>query len=475
MEDERIRIEPAAAIHLIGICGTGMGALAGLLARAGFAVSGSDAHPYPPMSTELERLGIDVVEGYRAENLEHRPDLVVVGNVCRRDHPEAAAARRLGLRCVSMPRALGDLFLADTEPLVICGTHGKTTTTAILAYLLRAAGRDPSLLVGGVTADFGAGYRLGSGPHFVIEGDEYDSAYFEKRPKFLSYLPSAAVITSVEHDHVDIYPTEEDYRRAFRELAKIVRKGPLAVYAGDRVAMEIARGASVPVVSYAVEGDAEQGADWLAVPDGPVAADVFAGGGKIARLELPLAGRHNARNALAATILAHEAAGVPLARIEEALPGFGGVARRQQVVCRRAGVIVYDDFAHHPTAVKETLSALAARHPDGRVLAAFEPRSATACRRLHQQRYAGAFEDADEAIIAPLGRDLPDDERLDTALLAEQISAHGTPAAAAADLEEVVARIMSRIGPGDAVVLLSNGSFGGVAERLSARLAQSEG
>jgi UDP-N-acetylmuramate: L-alanyl-gamma-D-glutamyl-meso-diaminopimelate ligase len=475
MEDERIRLEPPAAIHLIGICGTGMGALAGLLARAGFAVSGSDAHPYPPMSTELESLGIDVVEGYRAENIEHRPELVVVGNVCRRDHPEAAAARRLGLRCVSMPRAVRDLFLADSEPLVICGTHGKTTTTAMLAYLLRAAGRDPSLLVGGVTADFGAGHHLGSGSHFVIEGDEYDSAYFEKRPKFLSYMPSAAVITSVEHDHVDVYPTEEDYRRAFYELAKIVRKGPLAVYAGDRTALEVARGASVPVVGYAVEGDLEQGADWLAVPDGPLAADVIAGGRKIARLELPLAGRHNARNALAATILAHEAAGVPLALIEEALPGFGGVARRQQVVCNSAGVTLYDDFAHHPTAVNETLSALAARHPDGRLLAAFEPRSATACRRLHQGRYAEAFDDADEAIIAPVGREIPDEKRLDTTLLAGQISARGTPAAAAADLEEVVDRIMSLVGPGDAVVLLSNGSFGGIAERLAARLAELDG
>jgi UDP-N-acetylmuramate: L-alanyl-gamma-D-glutamyl-meso-diaminopimelate ligase len=467
-------LAPPAAVHLIGVCGTGMGALAGLLAAAGFRVTGSDARPYPPMSTQLASAGIRVIEGYRPENLSPRPDLVVVGNVCRVDHPEAAAARELGLRCVSMPRALHDLFLAGREPLVVAGTHGKTTTTALLAWLLHATGLDPSVLVGGVTADFGAGFRLGRGPHFVLEGDEYDSAYFEKRAKFLSYAPRAAVITSVEHDHVDIYPTWEAYRAAFAAFAALVDPGPLAVWAGDAAALEAARFARCPAVRYAVEGDPGPASDWVARPvDADGGFDLIVDGRAAGRFRSALAGRHNLRNTLAALSMGHLAAGVPLARLAEALPGFGGVARRQQVIGRPRGIAIYDDFAHHPTAVRETLAALRPRHE--RLLAAFEPRSATACRRTHQAGYAAAFDGAALAVIAPVGRDLAPDERLDTTLLAADIEARGVPAVAARDLDEVVDLLVRHARPGDGVALLSNGSFGGIGPRLVEALERGGG
>jgi UDP-N-acetylmuramate: L-alanyl-gamma-D-glutamyl-meso-diaminopimelate ligase len=469
---ERIHLAPPAIVHLIGVCGTGMGALAGLLQAAGYAVRGSDAHPYPPMSTELAALGVDVIEGYSASNLSPRPDLVVVGNVCRREHVEAAAAREAGLLCASMPRAFHDLLLLGKRSLVVAGTHGKTTTASLTAYLLAATGRDPSALIGGVAADFGAGFRLGRGPEFVVEGDEYDSAYFEKVPKFLAYAPHAAAITSVEHDHVDIYPTAEAYAAAFSALVRIVSPGPLAVFAGDAGALAVSREFAGAVRTYGVEGDPLPGPpSWLAAPSGPGAFALSIDGAPAGRFRTPLAGRHNVRNALAALILSHEVAGVPLDALREALPGFGGVARRQQRIGAPRGIAVYDDFAHHPTAVHETLAALKESHPDGRLLAAFEPRSATACRGLHQRAYAAAFDLAERIVIAPVGRELPPEDRLDTEALARDLRARGKDAHAAQSFDEVVRLIAEWAEPGDGVALLSNGSFGGLHRRILEALA----
>ncbi len=463
-----LNIEPPATVHLIGICGTGMGALAGLLAARGYQVTGSDRHAYPPMSTELERLGIKVVEGYAASNLDHNPSLVVVGNVCRRDHPEAAAARERGLTYASMPRTFGELFLKQRRSLVIAGTHGKTTITSLTAFLLHATGRDPSLLVGGVAADFGAGFRLGSGEWFVVEGDEYDSAYFEKIPKFLSYSPRAAVITSVEYDHIDIYSSFDEYRQAFVSLAELVPPpGPLAVYAGDSAAVEVAARASANVVFYGVEGDPfATEPSWVAkeLPDRRF--ELIVDRAACGVFDTPLSGRHNLRNAVAALILCHRAAGVPLEELARALPEFRGVRRRQEVVGRPGGVTIYDDFAHHPTAVEETLAALATLHPPGRLFAAFEPRSATACRRLHQERYAAAFGSAGRVVIAPPGRDLPDDIQLDTRLLARDLTEQGIAATAANSIDEVLEEIVAWVRRGDGVALLSNGAFGGLGKRL---------
>ncbi len=452
-----------------------MGSLAGLLAGRGFTVTGSDADTYPPMSDELARLGIPVKEGFRAQNVAHRPDLVVVGNVCRANHPEAVAAREAGLHLVSMPHALHDLFLRNGKPVVIAGTHGKTTTTALTAFLLQRCGRDPSVLVGGVTADFGCGYRLGSGPHFVIEGDEYDSAYFEKIPKFLSYAPACAVITSVEHDHIDIYPTEESYMNAFVSFAELVADGPLVAFAGDAGVREVLRAARLrcDVVTYGVDGDELPDApDWLARPGKGGAFELEVQGRSAGGFATPLIGRHNLRNTVAALALAHLGADIPLRALREALPFFGGVMRRQQFIGEVSDVRIYDDFAHHPTAVRVTLEALKEHVSPGRLIAAFEPRSATACRRLHQEAYAEAFGAADQVILAPVGRDLPAAEMLDTNQLARDLAQRGIPAQAAASHGDVLSRILSIATAGDSVVFLSNGAFGGLKTRLLDALGQ---
>jgi UDP-N-acetylmuramate: L-alanyl-gamma-D-glutamyl-meso-diaminopimelate ligase len=449
-----------------------MGALAGLLVSRGYTVTGSDLHAYPPMSLELANLGITIMEGYKASNLNHRPDLVVVGNICRPDHPEAQAAHSMGLNFASLPRTVYELFLAGKHPIVVAGTHGKTTTTSLIAYLLHATGRDPSFLVGGVTSDFGSGYRLGKSDLFVIEGDEYDSAYFEKVPKFLSYAPKAAVITSVEHDHLDIYPTYQDYENAFVSLADLVPDGaPLAVYAGDRAAVAVAEKSHARIIRYGVTGDARSDdIDWLAVPGSRGQFDLVINGQDIGPFHTPIGGKHNLRNTLAALVMCHLSTGVSFKELGDVLPAFKGVKRRQEIVGKPGGITLYDDFAHHPTAVKETIDALAPLHPSGRLLAAFEPRSATACRRFHQQQYAESFDEAGRIVIAPPGRELPVEEMLDTRLLAEEINHRKRSAVAVDTIDAVLEEIVTWAKPGDGVVLLSNGGFGGLKNKVLAAL-----
>ena len=474
MTQDITHIKPPATVHLIGICGTGMGALAGLLKQSGYNVTGSDAGAYPPMSNELNRLGIPIFEGYAAKNLEHNPDLVVIGNVCRSNHIEAVTAKEKGLLFASFPQTLRQLFLRTRTPYVITGTHGKTTTTSLLAFLLEKCGVDPGVLVGGITKDFGAGYKLGKGEPFVVEGDEYDSAFFEKTAKFLAYAPKAAVITSVEHDHIDIYPDRESYFDAFRQFAELVHPGPLAIYTGDAGCREILDTSQLNsnVITYGVTGDPflfEPA--WLANPRGPHRFTLTIEGIQHGKWETPLAGAHNLRNTLAALILAHQGAGIPLEELKAALPQFGGVARRQQIIGTPNNITIYDDFAHHPTAVRVTLEALKSEHPTSKIIAAFEPRSATACRKVHQQQYSTAFNDADLALIAPVGRDLPDDEALDTIQLSKAIIKNGIRAIATDSIAHLQALVEKEVAPGDVVVLFSNGSFGGLHQKLNDALA----
>ncbi len=479
MNNKSHAIKPPATVHLIGICGTGMGALAGLLKQTGFTVTGSDAGAYPPMSDELRRLGIPLFEGYSPDNLNHHPDLVVVGNVCRKDHVEVVAARQRNIPFASFPQTLRRLFLKDRIPFVVAGTHGKTTTTSLLAFLLERCGTDPSVLVGGITTDFGAGYKLGAGLPFVVEGDEYDSAWFEKSPKFLAYEPRAAIITSVEHDHVDIYPHRQSYFDAFRKFAELVTPGPLAVYSGDAGCREIIETANIEakIITYGVAGDPfvfEPA--WLASPIKENRFILTIEGKEYGKWETPLVGLHNLRNTLAALILAHCAHGarIPLSDLKKALPSFGGVARRQQVVGTPNDIIIYDDFAHHPTAVKVTLEALKNRHPESRIIAAFEPRSATACRKIHQQTYTHSFGAADLALIAPVGRQLPEAEALDTARLAADLKQKGIRAESTNSIEHLQSILEKEATKGDVIVLLSNGSFGGLHEKLLTSLSQNK-
>lgn len=466
-------------VHLIGVCGTGMGPLAGLLKAAGHRVTGSDRAFYPPMGPALARWGVETMEGYDPSHLEPAPDLVVVGNVCRPDHVEARAAIDRGLRYASFPATLASEILVERRPFVVAGTHGKTTTSTLLVYLLHRAGLDPGMLLGGVPIDFDTSFRSGHlGGIFVVEGDEYDSAFFEKTPKLWQYRAQAGILTSVEHDHIDIYPDEESYRDAFVTWVRgLPADGVLVAWAGSSAVREVARAASCRVVFYALSTDDVGDIDptWVAAPIAPQGGltpfDLFVGGSAIRTVLSPLSGHHNVRNAVAALALAAEAEGAPLDVLTGALRDFRGVRRRQELLGIAGKVRVYDDFAHHPTAVRETLRGIRARHAEGGLIAVFEPRSATASRRLHQSDYPAAFTSADITILAPVGRsEIASAERLDVAAVAAAIRAAGRAAEAPSDHDALLGRIVELARPGDTVVLMSNGDFAGLPDRLLAAL-----
>lgn len=466
-----VDLDAVRSIHLVAIAGTGMGSFARLLQEAGYAVRGSDHQVWPPMSDVLTAAGIPWVEGHRAENLDPAPDLVIVGNVVRRVNPEAVALRARRLPHLSFPEALGALFLEDRHAVVVAGTHGKTTTSTLVAFLLHHAGRDPSFLVGGVGKNLGASARLGGGEAFVVEGDEYDTAYFDKGPKFLHYRPRSAILTSIEFDHADIYRDLDHYEGAFRRfVATIPEDGFLAAWAGDPRVLDVARACPGTVETYAArEGLA---ADWTAGglalgPDGARFALVH-GGRALTGVHLPVGGRHNVENALAAAAVVTRL-GLSPEEIAAGLAAFEGVARRQDVRGEPGGVLVVDDFAHHPTAVAETVAALRARYPDRRLWAVFEPRSNTARRNVYQARYERAFDLADRIVIAsppPHPDPIPEAERFDPEGLCAAMRARGLDAVHVPDPDGVLAHLEAGVRPGDVVLLMSNGSFGGVPGRL---------
>lgn len=461
-------------IHLIAIGGTGMAPLAGLLQAEGHVVGGSDAPLYPPMSTLLERIGIRPQVGYDPAHLEPRPDLVVVGNAVRRDNPEAVAAEQLGLPRLSMPEALARFFLADRRPLVVAGTHGKTTTSTLAAFVLADCGRDPSYLVGGLPMDLPESFHRGQGDRFVVEGDEYNAAYFDRGAKFLHYRPQGLILTSVEYDHADLYPSPEALRETYARLIDLVPESGFLVACGDHADVRALAGrARCPVIFYGLARDNEvrfarppwsdaRGTHFtIADPEaGPVEAT------------LGVWGEHNAENALAVWAAARRD-GLAPAAIAGAFARFRGVRRRQEWVGEVRGIAVIDDFAHHPTAVGRTLESLRVRFPGRRLVACFEPRSLTAGRAFFLDGYRAAFRAADRVLFAPtFHRDrLLAEERLDFERLAAELTAAGTPASAEPDLETLLAHAAGIATPGDVLVAMSSGSFGGLPRRLLAALA----
>jgi UDP-N-acetylmuramate: L-alanyl-gamma-D-glutamyl-meso-diaminopimelate ligase len=456
--------------HLVGIGGTGMAGLAGLLRARGDDVRGSDEHLYPPMSTQLERMGVPVMNGFSADNLDWAPDRVVVGNVCRKDHVEVVGAAARGLRLVSFPATLGEEFLANRHSIVVAGTHGKTTTSALLAQILFEAGRDPSFLCGGLPLDFGRSFRLGGGDAFVVEGDEYDTAFFDKGPKFLHYRPRTAIVTAVEFDHADIYASLDAVVAAFRRfVALLPEDGTLVLGVDSPDAAGLVVHTRARVITYGKDAEFSLGRVEPA-PGGRVRFQVRRGRSRFGDFEARLVGEHNLYNAIAAVAVAH-VHGLDADAIGRGLYRFAGVARRQELRGVAQGVEVIDDFAHHPTAVRETLRALRERKQRGRLVAVFEPRSASSRRNVFQDAYAEAFAAADEVVVLrPRVDGVGEGERLDVDRLAEELHARKLPARVAATVDEIADHVSRTAQPGDTVAVMSSGGFGGLVDKLLLRL-----
>jgi UDP-N-acetylmuramate: L-alanyl-gamma-D-glutamyl-meso-diaminopimelate ligase len=461
-------------VHLIGIAGTGMGSLAGLLRAAGHDVRGSDEHVYPPMSIQLAEQGIPIFEGFRAENLEWMPERVVVGNVCRRDHVEVLTAQDRRIPITSFPALLAELFLEHRRSVVVAGTHGKTTTSSLLAHALTEAGRDPSFLIGGVPVNFRQSWRLGGGEEFVVEGDEYDTAFFDKKSKFLHYRPQIVILTSVEFDHADIFADETAVKDAFREFVELIPAGgDLIVCASSPGALEVAKAARCRVTTYGRPGFP---ADWTF----EVARRTLGGRTEIrlahqgtvaGTLETGLPGVYNLEN-LVGVVAAARRIGVPLAALASSSQRFLGVKRRQEFRGIAAGVTVVDDFAHHPTAIRETLTALNGRFGPGKLIAVFEPRSATSRRAVFQHDFVKALAVADEVILAPLyaPEKVPTSDRLDVERLAADLRSDDVPARLIPSVDASVEHLAQRAVPGDTVVVMSSGDYGGLHDKLLGRL-----
>jgi len=453
-----------------------MGAVAGLLRAAGHDVRGSDAAVYPPMSEQLAALGVPVMMPYGAHNLDWGPELVVVGNVHGKDHVEVKAAQEKGIALTSFPAVIGDKLLDGKHAIVVCGTHGKTTTTSLVGHILMEAGRDPSLFVGGVPVALGQGWRLGQGADFVIEGDEYDTAFFDKGPKFAHYRASTAILTSVELDHVDIFPSFDAVRDTFKKLVtQLPADGLLVVCAESPDALAVAKHATCRVERYAVSDDSDNPPEdviWWAEnlevgKSGRVAFDVFYKGERFERFESLLVGRHNVDNCVAAIAVAHSR-GVPVKDIQRGVASFAGVRRRQELRGIAGGVTVLDDYAHHPTAVRETLKALRRRFPKRRLIAVYEPRSATSRRKTFQAEFADAFSHADEVVVGKMfdPTRIPEDQRFDPEKLALDLHRSGTKASYTAEVDAIVKQLAESAAPGDVVCVLSSGSFDGLHDKL---------
>jgi len=446
-----------------------MATLAALLKRRGHDVSGSDQNIYPPMSDFLLGEGIAIMTGYAAGHVGADVDLVVVGNAISRGNPELESVLERKIRYCSLPEAIRDHFLWGARSIVIAGTHGKTTTTSLTGWLLTHGRLDPTVLIGGIALNFdgGSSYRIGSGRDFVIEGDEYDSAFFDKTAKFLKYLPDVAVINNVEFDHADIYADLDAVLLAFRRLCNLVpRNGLLLLGADSPHAAGLAQHAVSPMETFGTADSADWQATDIESADGLTHFKLRRRGEPFGRFASPLLGVHNVRNAVAAIAVGSHV-GIGAADLADGLRAFKGIKRRLEIVGTAASVTVLDDFAHHPTAVHETLAALRTGYPDRRIWAVFEPRSASSCRRVFQDDFARSFGGADEVVVAGVFRSsLPESERLSAEQLVDDLRARKQHARYIPAVDDIVRTVAEEHQPGDVVVLMSNGGFGGIHRKL---------
>jgi UDP-N-acetylmuramate: L-alanyl-gamma-D-glutamyl-meso-diaminopimelate ligase len=466
-------------IHLIGICGTAMASLAGMLKERGFNVTGSDAAAYPPMSDFLAGLKIPVAQPFDARNLEPHPDLVVVGNAISRGNPELEHILDQRIPFCSLPQLLHDEFLRGKEVLVVAGTHGKTTTTSMLAWIFQSAGLDPSFLIGGIAENFGSSFHLGQGRHFILEGDEYDTAFFDKGPKFLHYFPDSVILTSVEFDHADIYKDLDAVETAFKRLVNLVpRRGRILAFDGvvgtehESASLErCLQKAFCPIERYGGGDKSNWQVTNLRLEPERTLWSVRYNGKPWADFEFPLGGEYNVWNATSATALA-AGCGIAKEEIVAALKTFKSVKRRLEVKARVNGITLIDDFAHHPTAIAGTLNALRSRYPGSRLWAILEPRSNTLRRRVLQSDLARSLALADEVVVAGVFRSdaVPENERLELPELAADIVKNGGRARLIADADAIVQTVAPEMREGDVIAILSNGGFGGIYEKLPTRL-----
>lgn len=462
-------------IHIMGICGTGMAALAGMLKTSGYEISGSDKAVYPPMSLFLEEIGIHAQDGYGTQNLEPRPDLVIVGNVITRKNPEAEALAEAKIPYLSFPQALAHFFIQSRTSLVVSGTHGKTTTSSLLASCLNRAELDPTFMIGGIVREFDANFRLGNGAHFVSEGDEYDTAFFDKESKFLHYRPDIAIITSVEFDHADIFTDLDAIKRSFMKFVSLLPKdGLIIAHLDDPNVIDVVKNAPCEVQGYGQQ----ENLDWSLY-------DVRAEGGithfktrfqgkKWADFAVQLPGTHNCLNALAVAAVLHRL-GVTPEITNQGLANFGGIKRRQEVRGVVNGITVIDDFAHHPTAVRETLKALKDAYAGQRLITVFEPRTNSSRRAIFQQDYVNCFDSSRITFIrepVPL-ENIATDELFSAKQLAADLHNRGLQAESCPDTDTILDKLLPLLRPNDVVTILSNGGFDDIHRRLLEKLALS--
>ncbi|HEX4285339.1 MAG TPA: UDP-N-acetylmuramate:L-alanyl-gamma-D-glutamyl-meso-diaminopimelate ligase [Terracidiphilus sp.] len=464
-------------IHLTGICGTAMASLAGLLQLQGHRITGSDSAAYPPMSDLLRSLGIPILEPYAETNLEPAPDLVVIGNALSRGNPEIEYVLDKRIPFASLAALLHEEFLAGRESLVVAGTHGKTTTTSMLAWIYQVASRqnpalEPSFLIGGVAENFGTSFHLRPTHTFIIEGDEYDTAFFDKGPKFLHYFPDGLILTHVEFDHADIYADLDAVKTAFKRLVNLVpRRGLIVAYDGSPNVTECVERALCKVERYGFAADSPWQLRNLRHEDGFTQWEVWHDGALWSALKMQLAGEHNALNASAAAALA-AGYGISKEAIVEALAGFKSVKRRLEVRAEINGITIIDDFAHHPTAIRETLRALRSVYPQARLWAVLEPRSNTLRRKVLENELVESLRLADHVILAGVYQQqrIPDAERLHPEDVVGALNAAGTPAELHPGVSEIIDSIAAQVKSGDVIAILSNGGFDGIYEKLPARL-----
>jgi len=459
-------------IHLIGICGTAMASLAGMLQQRGFRVTGSDAAAYPPMSDFLSALGIPLAQPFDAENLSARPDLVVVGNAISRGNAELERVLDERIPFCSLPQLLHQEFLRRKEVLVVAGTHGKTTTTSMLAWIFHSAGFAPSFLIGGIAENFGSSFALGSGKHFILEGDEYDTAFFDKGPKFLHYFPDMVILTSVEFDHADIYRDLDAVETAFKRLVNLVpRRGRIVAFDSGASVERCLSKAFCTVERYGTHPGCTWRIENLRLDPGRTSWSILHHGQPWGNFEFGLAGEYNVWNATAAAALA-AGAGIPKTVIAEALRSFKSVRRRLEVKAQVNGITIIDDFAHHPTAIAGTLTALQARYPGARLWAILEPRSNTMRRNVLQSQLAQSLALADEVVIAGVFKSeaIPPAERLDLTAVGAELQQRGRRARIISDVDGIVETVAPELRSGDVVAILSNGGFDGIYEKLPARV-----